>query len=35
MYAVTKDKIEYCDGVFQNETGKNRYGRSLTHKLYK
>ncbi|XP_030597990.1 alpha-N-acetylgalactosaminide alpha-2,6-sialyltransferase 3-like [Archocentrus centrarchus] len=24
MYAVTKDKIEYCDGVFQNETGKNR-----------
>lgn len=31
MYAVTKDKIDYCDGVFQNETGKNRYGMSLTH----
>ncbi|TMS08123.1 Alpha-N-acetyl-neuraminyl-2,3-beta-galactosyl-1, 3-N-acetyl-galactosaminide alpha-2,6-sialyltransferase [Larimichthys crocea] len=22
--AVTKEKIQYCDGVFQNETGKNR-----------
>ncbi|XP_054468389.1 alpha-N-acetyl-neuraminyl-2,3-beta-galactosyl-1,3-N-acetyl-galactosaminide alpha-2,6-sialyltransferase isoform X1 [Anoplopoma fimbria] len=24
IYAVTKEKIQYCDGVFQNETGKNR-----------
>lgn len=24
MYAVTREKIQYCDGVFQNETGKNR-----------
>uniref|UniRef100_A0A3B3ZMC0 ST6 N-acetylgalactosaminide alpha-2,6-sialyltransferase 4 n=1 Tax=Periophthalmus magnuspinnatus TaxID=409849 RepID=A0A3B3ZMC0_9GOBI len=24
LYAVTKEKIQYCDNVFQNETGKNR-----------
>ncbi|XP_013862033.1 alpha-N-acetyl-neuraminyl-2,3-beta-galactosyl-1,3-N-acetyl-galactosaminide alpha-2,6-sialyltransferase [Austrofundulus limnaeus] len=24
LYAMTKDKIEDCDGVFQNETGKDR-----------
>lgn len=24
MYAVTREKIQHCDGVFQNETGKNR-----------
>ncbi|CAG5867663.1 unnamed protein product [Menidia menidia] len=24
IYAVTRDKIQYCDSVFQNETGKNR-----------
>ncbi|KAK9532384.1 hypothetical protein VZT92_009767 [Zoarces viviparus] len=24
IYAVTTEKIQYCDGVFQNETGKNR-----------
>lgn len=24
IYAVTRDKVQYCDGVFQNETGKNR-----------
>lgn len=24
IYAVTMDKIQHCDGVFQNETGKNR-----------
>ncbi|XP_041815877.1 alpha-N-acetyl-neuraminyl-2,3-beta-galactosyl-1,3-N-acetyl-galactosaminide alpha-2,6-sialyltransferase [Chelmon rostratus] len=24
IYAVTREKIEYCDSVFQNETGKNR-----------
>ncbi|XP_043999876.1 alpha-N-acetyl-neuraminyl-2,3-beta-galactosyl-1,3-N-acetyl-galactosaminide alpha-2,6-sialyltransferase isoform X1 [Gambusia affinis] len=24
MYVLTQDKIEYCDSVFQNETGKNR-----------
>ncbi|MED6282789.1 hypothetical protein CHARACLAT_001836 [Characodon lateralis] len=24
MYVVTRDKIQYCDSVFQNETGKNR-----------
>ncbi|KAM6900875.1 alpha-N-acetyl-neuraminyl-2,3-beta-galactosyl-1,3-N-acetyl-galactosaminide alpha-2,6-sialyltransferase isoform 2-T2 [Lycodopsis pacificus] len=24
IYAVTTEKIRYCDGVFQNETGKNR-----------
>lgn len=29
IYVVTRDQIQYCDGVFQNETGKNRYGFSL------
>ncbi|KAF0031655.1 hypothetical protein F2P81_016210 [Scophthalmus maximus] len=24
IYTVTREKIQYCDGVFQNETGKNR-----------
>lgn len=24
MYAVTKEKIQYCDHVFEKETGKNR-----------
>ncbi|XP_072228286.1 alpha-N-acetyl-neuraminyl-2,3-beta-galactosyl-1,3-N-acetyl-galactosaminide alpha-2,6-sialyltransferase isoform X2 [Leuresthes tenuis] len=24
IYAVTRDKVQYCDSVFQNETGKNR-----------
>ncbi|KAI9547090.1 hypothetical protein NQZ68_019911 [Dissostichus eleginoides] len=24
LYAVTREKIQYCDSVFQNETGKNR-----------
>ncbi|XP_056874696.1 alpha-N-acetyl-neuraminyl-2,3-beta-galactosyl-1,3-N-acetyl-galactosaminide alpha-2,6-sialyltransferase isoform X2 [Takifugu flavidus] len=24
MYSMTSEKIEYCDQVFQNETGKNR-----------
>lgn len=24
IYAVTREKIQYCDSVFQNETGKNR-----------
>ncbi|XP_032425984.1 alpha-N-acetyl-neuraminyl-2,3-beta-galactosyl-1,3-N-acetyl-galactosaminide alpha-2,6-sialyltransferase [Xiphophorus hellerii] len=24
MYVMTQDKIEYCDSVFQNETGKDR-----------
>lgn len=24
IYAVTREKIEYCDIMFQNETGKNR-----------
>ncbi|XP_057216444.1 alpha-N-acetyl-neuraminyl-2,3-beta-galactosyl-1,3-N-acetyl-galactosaminide alpha-2,6-sialyltransferase isoform X1 [Triplophysa rosa] len=24
IYTVTREKIEYCDSVFQNETGKNR-----------
>ncbi|XP_008304044.1 alpha-N-acetyl-neuraminyl-2,3-beta-galactosyl-1,3-N-acetyl-galactosaminide alpha-2,6-sialyltransferase isoform X1 [Stegastes partitus] len=24
IYAVTKDRVQYCDNVFQNETGKNR-----------
>ncbi|XP_037607943.1 alpha-N-acetyl-neuraminyl-2,3-beta-galactosyl-1,3-N-acetyl-galactosaminide alpha-2,6-sialyltransferase [Sebastes umbrosus] len=24
IYAVTREKVQYCDGVFQNETGKNR-----------
>lgn len=24
IYAVTREKIQYCDTVFQNETGKNR-----------
>lgn len=28
MYAVTSEKIQYCDRVFQNETGKNRYSNS-------
>lgn len=29
IYTVTREKIQYCDGVFQNETGKNRYSMSL------
>lgn len=29
IYAVTREKIQYCDGVFQNETGKNRYSICL------
>lgn len=29
IYAVTSEQIQYCDGVFQNETGKNRYSRSF------
>lgn len=24
LYALTKDKIQECDGMFQNETGKDR-----------
>lgn len=24
IYVVTKEKIQYCDKMFQNETGKNR-----------
>lgn len=28
MYTVTSEKIQYCDRVFQNETGKNRYSNS-------
>ncbi|XP_061589745.1 alpha-N-acetyl-neuraminyl-2,3-beta-galactosyl-1,3-N-acetyl-galactosaminide alpha-2,6-sialyltransferase [Cololabis saira] len=24
IYVVTRDRIQYCDSVFQNETGKNR-----------
>lgn len=28
MYALTREKIQYCDGVFQNETGKNRCSMS-------
>ncbi|XP_051534181.1 alpha-N-acetyl-neuraminyl-2,3-beta-galactosyl-1,3-N-acetyl-galactosaminide alpha-2,6-sialyltransferase isoform X2 [Myxocyprinus asiaticus] len=24
IYTVTREKIQYCDAVFQNETGKNR-----------
>lgn len=28
IYAVTSEKIQYCDRVFQNETGKNRYSKS-------
>ncbi|XP_069025172.1 alpha-N-acetyl-neuraminyl-2,3-beta-galactosyl-1,3-N-acetyl-galactosaminide alpha-2,6-sialyltransferase [Embiotoca jacksoni] len=24
IYTVTRDMVQYCDGVFQNETGKNR-----------
>lgn len=24
MYVVTREKIQYCDSIFQNETGKNR-----------
>lgn len=33
MYTVTSEKIQYCDQVFQNETGKNRYSNSLTGEL--
>ncbi|MEQ2190424.1 hypothetical protein XENOCAPTIV_014678 [Xenoophorus captivus] len=33
MYVVTRDKIQYCDSVFQNETGKNRYGLGLLSQL--
>ncbi|XP_067106369.1 alpha-N-acetyl-neuraminyl-2,3-beta-galactosyl-1,3-N-acetyl-galactosaminide alpha-2,6-sialyltransferase isoform X1 [Osmerus mordax] len=24
LYVVTREKIQYCDSIFQNETGKNR-----------
>ncbi|KAM6985903.1 alpha-N-acetyl-neuraminyl-2,3-beta-galactosyl-1,3-N-acetyl-galactosaminide alpha-2,6-sialyltransferase [Aplochiton taeniatus] len=24
LYSVTKEQIQHCDGIFQNETGKNR-----------
>lgn len=24
IYTVTREKVQYCDSVFQNETGKNR-----------
>lgn len=29
MYTVTSEKIQYCDRVFQNETGMNRYSNSM------
>ncbi|KAM3599226.1 uncharacterized protein V6R79_002269 [Siganus canaliculatus] len=29
IYAVTREKIQYCDSVFQNETGKNRYSMNF------
>lgn len=29
IYTVTREKILYCDNVFQNETGKNRYSMML------
>ena len=25
IYTLTKERIQYCDQVFENETGKNRY----------
>lgn len=25
IYTLTEEKMTYCDDVFQNETGKNRY----------
>lgn len=28
IYTVTREKIQDCDSVFQNETGKNRYSIS-------
>lgn len=33
MYAVTSEKIQLCDQVFQNETGKNRYSNSSAGEL--
>lgn len=33
IYAVTREKIQYCDSVFQNETGKNRYSMMLESEL--
>ena len=27
IYTLTEEKMAYCDDVFQNETGKNRYRR--------
>lgn len=24
IYTVTREKVQYCDSIFQNETGKNR-----------
>lgn len=38
IYTVTREKIEFCDSVFQNETGKNRYNTSMfltLKKMYK
>lgn len=29
MYVVTREKIQYCDSIFQNETGKNRYSKVI------
>lgn len=31
IYTVTTEKIQYCDSVFQNETGKNRYSVFITY----
>lgn len=27
IYTLTEEKMAYCDDIFQNETGKNRYRR--------
>lgn len=32
IYAVTREKIQYCDSVFQNETGKNRCSMNVSLK---
>lgn len=35
IYTVTREKVQYCDSVFQNETGKNRSFFSLAYHVKK
>lgn len=35
IYTVTREKVQDCDGVFQNETGKNRSVSPLLYHVKK